>query len=56
MSMRKPARIRKARSTSKLRSKEVRSRIAGHDQTRANSKQWLAKVRLVFGRGTQDAK
>jgi Protein of unknown function (DUF3489) len=52
MSKRKPARIRKARSTSKLRSKEVRSRNAGHDQTRANSKQ--ARV-LALLRGANGA-
>ena len=39
MSKRKPARIRKARSPSKLRSKAARSRIAGHHQTRANPRQ-----------------
>jgi hypothetical protein len=39
MSKRKPARARKARSTSKVRSKAARSRIAGHHQTRADSKQ-----------------
>ena len=39
MSKRKPARTRKARSTSKLRSKAARSRIAGHHQTRVDSKQ-----------------
>src|SRR6266545_3008083 len=37
MSKRKPA--RKARSASKVRSQAARSRIAGHHQTRANSKQ-----------------
>jgi hypothetical protein len=39
MSKRKPARARKARSTSKIRSKAARSGTAGHHQTRANSKQ-----------------
>ena len=39
MSKRKGARTRKARSASKVRSKAGRSRIAGHHQTRANSKQ-----------------
>jgi hypothetical protein len=39
MSKRKPARARKARSTSKLRSKAARSGTGGHDQTPANSKQ-----------------
>src|SRR5260370_9417652 len=39
MSKRKGARTRKARSASKLRSKAARSRIAGHQQTRPNSKQ-----------------
>jgi hypothetical protein len=39
MSKRKPARTRKARSKSKVRAKAARSRIAGHHQTRANSKQ-----------------
>jgi hypothetical protein len=39
MSKRKPARIHKVRSTSNLRSKAARSRIAGHDRTRATSKQ-----------------
>ena len=39
MSKRKPARTIKARSASKIRSKAARSRIAGHHQTRANSKQ-----------------
>jgi len=38
MSKRKPARARKARSTSKVRSKAARSQI-GHHPTRANSKQ-----------------
>jgi Protein of unknown function (DUF3489) len=52
MSKRKPARIRKARSPSKLRSKAARSRIAGHHQTRANSKQ--ARV-LALLRGPNGA-
>jgi Protein of unknown function (DUF3489) len=39
MSKRKPARASKVRSSSKVRSKAARSRIAGHHQTRANSKQ-----------------
>ena len=39
MSERKPARIRKGRFTSNVRSKAARSGIAGHHQTRANSKQ-----------------
>jgi hypothetical protein len=39
MSKRKPARTRKARSASKVHAKAARSRIAGHHQTRANSKQ-----------------
>ena len=47
MSKRKHARIRRARSTSNLRSKAVRSRITGHHQTRANSKQ--ARVLALLG-------
>jgi hypothetical protein len=39
MSKRKRARTSKARSASKVRSQAARSRIAGHHQTRANSKQ-----------------
>jgi hypothetical protein len=39
MSKRKGTRTRKARSSSKVRSKAARSRIAGHQQTRPNSKQ-----------------
>lgn len=39
LSKRKPARTRKARSSSKVRAKAAGSRIAGHHQTRANSKQ-----------------
>jgi Protein of unknown function (DUF3489) len=39
MSKRKPTRARKARAASRVRSKAARSRIAGHHQTRANSKQ-----------------
>jgi hypothetical protein len=52
MSKRKPARIRKARSISKLRSKSAGSRIAAHHQTRANSKQ--ARV-LALLRGPNGA-
>jgi hypothetical protein len=52
MSKRKPARARKAGSTSRLPSKAVRSRIAGHDRTRANSKQ--ARV-LALLRGPNGA-
>ena len=52
MSKRKPARIREARSTSKLRSKAGRSRIAGHLQPRADSKQ--ARV-LALLRGANGA-
>ncbi len=52
MSKRKPARIRKARSISKLRSKAAGSRIAAHHQTRANSKQ--ARV-LALLRGPNGA-
>src|SRR5207245_2721062 len=39
MSKRKPARTGKARSASKVRAKAARSRIGGHHQMRANSKQ-----------------
>src|SRR5216683_3922143 len=39
MSKRKRSRTRKARSASKVRSQAARSQIAGHHQTRANSKQ-----------------
>ena len=39
MSKRKGARSRKAPSSSKVRANAARSRIAGHHQTRANSKQ-----------------
>ena len=39
MSKRKGARTRKAPSASKVHAKAGRSRIAGHQQTRANSKQ-----------------
>ena len=39
MSKRKPARTFKARSASKVRAKAAHRRIAGHHQTRANSKQ-----------------
>src|SRR5437660_7964371 len=52
MSKRKGARTRKARSSSKVRSKAGRSRIAGHQQTRANSKQ--ARV-LALLRGPNGA-
>jgi len=48
MSKRKPARARKARSAFKVRSKAARSRIAGHHQTRANSKQ-ARVLRLLRG-------
>jgi hypothetical protein len=51
MSKRKPARARKARSTSKLGSKAARG-IAGHHQTRADSKQ--ARV-LALLRGPNGA-
>jgi hypothetical protein len=44
--------IRKVQCTSKLRSKAVRNRIAGYDQTRANSKQ--ARV-LALLRGPNGA-
>jgi hypothetical protein len=46
MSKRKPARARKARSTSKIRSKA--SGTAGHHQTRATSKQ--ARVLALLSR------
>ena len=52
MSKRKPARARKMRSASEVRSKAARSRIAGHHQTRANSKQ--ARV-LALLRGPNGA-
>jgi Protein of unknown function (DUF3489) len=52
MSKRKPARARKARAASKVRSKAARSRIAGHHQTRADSKQ--ARV-LALLRGPNGA-
>jgi Protein of unknown function (DUF3489) len=53
MSKRKPARIRKAQAASKVRSsKATRSRIAGHHQTRADSKQ--ARV-LALLRGPNGA-
>ena len=51
MSKRKPARARKARSTSKVGSKAARSQI-GHHPTRANSKQ--ARV-LALLRGPNGA-
>jgi hypothetical protein len=52
MSKRKAARARKARSTSKVRSKAARSQIGGHYPTRANSKQ--ARV-LALLRGPNGA-
>ena len=52
MSKRKGARSRKAPSSSKVRAKAARSRIAGHRQTRANSKQ--ARV-LALLRGPNGA-
>ena len=52
MSKRKPMRPRKARSSSKVRSKTARTRIAGHQQPRANSKQ--AQV-LALLRGPKGA-
>jgi Protein of unknown function (DUF3489) len=52
MSKRKPARARKAGSTSKMRSKAARSRIPGLHQTRADSKQ--ARV-LTLLRGPNGA-
>ena len=52
MSKRKGARTRKARSASEVRSKAGGSRIAGHQQTRANSKQ--ARV-LALLRGPNGA-
>jgi Protein of unknown function (DUF3489) len=52
MSKRKPARARKAQSTSTIRSKAARSGTAGHHQTRANSKQ--ARV-LALLRGPNGA-
>ena len=52
MSQRKPAWARKARSAYKVGSKAARSRIAGHHQTRANSKQ--ARV-LALLRGANGA-
>jgi uncharacterized protein DUF3489 len=52
MFKRKPARARKARAASKVRSKAARSRIAGHHQTRAESKQ--ARV-LALLRGPNGA-
>src|SRR6266705_941769 len=52
MSKRKGARTRKARSSSKVRAKAARSRIAGHHQPRANSKQ--ARV-LALLRGPNGA-
>src|SRR5438552_9636850 len=52
MSKRKGARSRKAPSSSKVRSKAARNRIAGHHRTRANSKQ--ARV-LALLRGPNGA-
>jgi hypothetical protein len=52
MSKRKPARARKARSISELRSKAARGGTVGHHQTRANSKQ--ARV-LALLRGANGA-
>ena len=52
MSKRKGARSRKAPSSSNVRAKAARSRIAGHHQTRANSKQ--ARV-LALLRGPNGA-
>ncbi len=52
MSKRKGARSRKAPSSSKVRAKAGRSRIAGHHQTQANSKQ--ARV-LALLRGPNGA-
>jgi hypothetical protein len=48
MSKRKPARGPKGRSSSKVRSKAVRSRIAGHQHPRAHSKQ-LRVLGLLSG-------
>jgi Protein of unknown function (DUF3489) len=52
MSKRKPARARKARAASKVRLKTASSRIAGHHQTRADSKR--ARV-LALLRGPNGA-
>ena len=52
MSKRKPARIRKAGASYKVRSKAARSGIVGHHQTRAESKQ--ARV-LALLRGPNGA-
>src|SRR5207237_1136714 len=52
MSKRKGARTRKARSSSRVRAKAGRSRVAGHQQPRANSKQ--ARV-LALLRGPNGA-
>ena len=52
MSKRNPARTSKARPSSKVRAKAARSRIVGHQQTRANSKQ--ARV-LALLRGPNGA-
>ena len=52
MSKRKPARIRKGRFTSEVRSRAARSGIAGHHQTRANSKQARVLALLSGPNGT----
>ena len=52
MSKRKRARTAKARSASRVRAKLARGRVAGHQQTRANSKQ--ARV-LALLRGPSGA-
>src|SRR2546429_8590656 len=52
MSKRKGARTRKARSSSRVRAKAGRSRVAGHQQPRADSKQ--ARV-LALLRGPNGA-
>jgi len=51
MSKRKPARIRKAGASFKIRSKAAGSRIAGHNQTRADSKQARVLARLRGANG-----
>ena len=48
MSKRKPARTSKARPSSEVRAKAARSRVIGHQQTRANSKQ--ARVLALLSR------
>ena len=50
MSKRKPGRTGKARSASKVHASAVRSRTAGHHQTRANSKQ--ARVLALLARSS----